>query len=887
MTNQTHMNWRSVADAFLEFFRTRDHVVVPSSPLVPAGDPTLLFTNAGMVQFKDVFLGRERRAYTRAATLQKCMRVQGKHNDLDNVGPSPWHHTFFQMLGNFSFGEYFKPEAVAYAWELMTKGYGVDPQRLTITVHTTDQDAAAAWRAVGVPDSRILRLGDTTNFWMMADVGPCGPTSELHYDWGPQHCTCGRPDCSVALDNGCLRWLEIWNLVFMQFDQRADGTRLPLPKPGVDTGMGLERIASVLQDTHDDYRTDLFLPLMDRLQRILGHPDRQRAEHTVAYRVMADHGRAMTFLMADGIVPGNEGRSYVLRMIMRRAMRFGRSAGVTHSFLAELAGAVTDEMGDTYPELRRQASFIESAARQEEERFAQTLTGGLQRLEELIGEALAASRRVLSGEEVFRLYDTFGFPVEMTRDVAREHGLAIDEEGFAHAMEAQRERARAAQSFSGPGDDRRYAQFVKKGVSTEFVGYTKHAARARIVALLVDGEPVGQADTGAQVEVILDRTPFYAEGGGQVGDAGRVRASTGTVEVVDTQRPAGGLIVHRGRVADGTIRAGQSVRAEVDVPRRWDIMRNHTATHLLHRALREALGEHARQAGSLVAPDRLRFDFVHLAALTSEQRGAIERRVNEQILADLPVRAQWMSYEEATRLGAMALFGEKYGDRVRVISIGAYSRELCGGTHLSRTSQAGLFKITAESGVAAGVRRIEAVTGRGAYALMTRQESILTALSQELNAEPEVQPDRVKRLQERIAELERQVRTQIREQALHADHALDRGDGLKVRSTIVPFSDPGQLRSFADGLSRMSGGRVLTVVGSESTGQVIVMTSDPEIHAGKFVEALTKKHGGGGGGHDRLGQGGVKDPALVRTLVEDVVTESVLDDLIRAAKKSR
>src|SRR2546428_79563 len=638
MTNQTHMNWRSVADAFLEFFRTRDHVVVPSSPLVPAGDPTLLFTNAGMVQFKDVFLGRERRAYTRAATLQKCMRVQGKHNDLDNVGPSPWHHTFFQMLGNFSFGEYFKPEAVAYAWELMTKGYGVDPPQLTITVHTTDQDAAAAWRAVGVPDSRILRLGDTTNFWMMADVGPCGPTSELHYDWGPQHCTCGRSDCSVALDNGCLRWLEIWNLVFMQFDQRADGTRLPLPKPGVDTGMGLERIASVLQDTHDDYRTDLFLPLMDRLQRILGHPDRQRAEHTVAYRVMADHGRAMTFLMADGIVPGNEGRSYVLRMIMRRAMRVGRSAG---------------------------------------------------------------------------------------------------------GLEAERERARAARSWGGGrGEDRRYAQVVRKGISTEFVGYTKHAARARIVAVLVDGDPVGEADTGAQVEVILDRTPFYAEGGGQVGDAGRVRASTGAVEVVDTQRPAGELIVHRGRVASGTIRAGQSVRAEVDVPRRWDIMRNHTATHLLHRALREVLGEHARQAGSLVAPDRLRFDFVHLAALTSEQRGAIERRVNEQILADLPVRAQWMSYEEATRLGAMALFGEKYGDRVRVISVGAYSRELCGGTHLSRTSQAGLFKITAESGVAAGVRRIEAVTGRGAYALLTRQESILNALSQELNAESEALPGR-------------------------------------------------------------------------------------------------------------------------------------------------
>src|SRR2546422_3221187 len=434
MTNQTHMNWRSVADAFLEFFRTRDHVVVPSASLVPAGDPTLLFTNAGMVQFKDVFLGRERRAYTSVATLQKCMRVQGKHNDLENVGPSPRHHTFFLMLGNFSFGDYFKREAIAYAWELVTRQYAIDPSRLIVTVHTSDDDAAAAWRAMEVPQTRVLRLGDPTNFWMMADVGPCGPTSELHYDWGPQHCTCGRSDCSVALDNGCLRWLEIWNLVFMQFDQRADGTRLPLPKPGVDTGMGLERIATVLQDTHDDYRTDLFMPLMDRLQRILGQTDRQRAEHTVAYRVMADHGRAMTFLMADGIVPGNEGRSYVLRMIMRRAMRFVRSAGVTHSFLAELAGTVTDAMGDAYPELRRQQSFIESAVRQEEERFAQTLTGGLQRLEELISDGPAASRRGRSGEGEVPREGTVGVPGGVTRGGARGPGGAIDEEGLAHPL---------------------------------------------------------------------------------------------------------------------------------------------------------------------------------------------------------------------------------------------------------------------------------------------------------------------------------------------------------------------------------------------------------------------------------------------------------------------
>ena len=886
MTDQTRLNWRGVAGTFLEFFGARDHVAVPSASLVPAGDPTLLFTNAGMVQFKDVFLGRERRAYTRAATLQKCMRVQGKHNDLENVGPSPRHHTFFLMLGNFSFGDYFKREAIAYAWELVTRQYAIDPSRLIVTVHTSDDDAAAAWRAMEVPQTRVLRLGDPTNFWMMADVGPCGPTSELHYDWGPQHCTCHRPDCSVALDNGCLRWLEIWNLVFMQFDQHADGTRGPLPKPGVDTGMGLERISSVLQGVNDDYGTDLFTPLMDRLQRILGHTDRQREAHAVAYRVMADHGRAMTFLMADGVVPGNEGRNYVLRMIMRRAMRFGRAAGLTRSFLAELAGTVTDAMGDAYPELRRQQSFIESAVRQEEERFAQTLTGGLQRLEELISDGLAASRRELSGEEVFRLYDTFGFPVEMTRDIARERGLTIDEAGFARAMEAQRSRARAAQAFGGAGDDRRYAQVVRKGGSSEFVGYTKHAARARIVALFAGGEAVSQADAGAEVEVILDRTPFYAESGGQVGDTGLVRAATGAAEVIETHRPLSGVIVHRCRVTTGRLRVGQPVRAEINAPRRWDIMRNHTATHLLHQALREVLGEHARQAGSLVAPDRLRFDFVHLAALTPQQRDAVERGVNEQILADLPVRARWMSYAEATRLGAMALFGEKYGDRVRVISIDGYSRELCGGTHLSRTGQMGLFKITSEGGVAAGVRRIEAVTGRGAYDLVSKHASILDALSKELNAEPEALPGRIKRLEDRVAELERQLRTQLRDRAVDADHTLDREDGLKVRGSVVAFSDPGQLRTFADGLRRAAGDRVLAVVGSESTGQVVVLSSDPAIHAGRFVEALTKRHGGGGGGHDKMGQGGVKDPSVVRALVKDVVTASVLDDLITAARKS-
>jgi alanyl-tRNA synthetase len=792
------------------------------------------------------------------------------------------------MLGNFSLGDYFKGEAIAYAWELLTREYALEPQRLVITVHTDDDEAAAAWRALDVPASRVLRMGDATNFWMMADVGPCGPTSELHYDWGPQACSCGRADCGVALDNGCQRWLELWNLVFMQFDQQPSGARVKLPRPGVDTGMGLERLTAVLQGGADDYRTDLFTPLLDRLQRILNHTDHEREEHSIAYRVLVDHGRAMTMLMADGVLPGNEGRNYVLRMIMRRAMRFGRSAGVRKPFLGALAGAVVDEMGGAYPELVGQRAYIQSAAGQEEERFTQTLSAGMQRLDELIESAQKASRAVLSGEDVFRLYDTFGFPVEMTRDVARERRLAIDEAGFARAMAGQREKSRSAQTFSVHRDDRQYAQLVQDGLSTEFVGYTKYAARARIVALLVNGDRVTQAANGTQVEVILDRTPFYAEGGGQVGDTGRLRVPRGEVEVTDTQRPVGGLIVHRGQVSGVAIRVGQPVRAEVDIPRRQDIMRNHTATHLLHQALRDALGEHARQRGSLVAPDRLRFDFSHAPALSPEQRAAVERKVNEHILADIPVRARWMSYKEAVAQGAMALFGEKYGDRVRVIAIGEYSRELCGGTHLSHTSQAGLFKITMESSVAAGIRRIEAVTGRGTYALLERLDATLRAVGERLRAAPDDVPDRVRQLLERAEELERDLRaTRARPVDSTAPVPMVEVEGITFAFAEVPAGDQGALRAEADRLralldrERKVG---VVVVGSSATGALVVARttgtgSSPD--AGRLVRALAEEHGGSGGGRPTLGQGGLKDPSRVADLVRRGRDPTYLKALLR------
>jgi alanyl-tRNA synthetase len=859
-----HPTWQAVSDQFLEFFRERGHTVVPSSSLVPADDPTLLFVNAGMVQFKDTFLGREPRSYRRAASLQKCMRVQGKHNDLENVGPSPRHQTFFLMLGNFSFGDYFKREAVTYAWELVTQRYGIDPERLYITIFETDDESDEAWRGVGVPAARIFRMGEKTNFWMMGDTGPCGPNSELHYDWGPDHCSCGRSDCSVALDNDCTRWLEIWNLVFMQFDQHPDGTRTPLPAPGVDTGMGLERIVSVLQGVNDDYGTDLFMPIMDRLQVILGHSEGQREKHRIAYRVMADHGRAMTFLMADGVLPGNEGRSYVLRMIMRRAMRFGRAAGAARPFLADLARAVVAEMGGVYPELITHRELITGSAAAEEDRFTQTLTNGLARLEERLADLMARAERIVPGVEVFRLYDTFGFPVEMTRDVARERGMEIDEGGFQRAMAEQRERARAAAAFT-PSSDRRTAALT--GLPrTEFMGYRRFSGRATVQAVLVNGERVTDAAARTDVEIVLDKTPFYPEGGGQVGDTGILRAGRVEVAVRDTQRTPGGVIVHVGSLVRGRLRVGMKVRAQIDDARRWDIMRNHTATHLLHKALREILGEHARQAGSLVAPDRLRFDFTHVTPVTAEQREAIERRVYEQALADLPVRATWMAQDEALASGAMALFGEKYGEQVRVITIDDYSRELCGGTHLSRTGQIGLFKITAEEGIAAGVRRIEAVTGRGAFARAAAHEQTLRAAAEALKTTPEELADRAARLAERVRQLERQLQSGP---GIASDADLNaligraaEVDGLPVITGRFDGLTPDALRGIGDRL-RAKAAPAVIVLGSVADGRVHLVamaTRGAAVHAGDLVKAVAARVGGSGGGRPDVAQAGGRDP---------------------------
>ncbi len=884
-----------IREAFLRYFEGQGHTRVPSGALVPAGDPTLLFTNAGMVQFKDVFLGLERRPYRRATTVQKCMRVSGKHNDLENVGPSPRHHTFFEMLGNFSFGDYFKRDAVRFAWELATSVLGIAPDRLVQTVLEGDDEAAQAWAALGIPRERIVRMSEATNFWMMGDVGPCGPTSELHYDWGKAACTCGRPDCSVALDNGCARWIEVWNLVFMQFDQSPDGTRTPLPQPGVDTGMGLERIVSVIQGVPSTYDTDLFQPLLTHIQRLLHHTDAQRAEQTVAYRVLADHGRAMTFLVADGVVPDNDGRGYVLRMIIRRAIRFARRAGARGLVLPGLGDAVVSTMRQAYPDLTTHAPFIREVVGAEEERFHQTLDAGLGRLDDLIAEAKRRGATVLSGDDVFRLYDTYGFPPDLTRDVAREHGLEIDEAAFASEKARAQERSRMAVAFQSDAKERgAYAALRDAGTSSEFVGYETFEAEGRVLALLRSGEPVETVGTGDEVEIVCERTPFYAEAGGQVGDTGEIRTPDGAAAVADTQRPVPGIILHRGRVTVGTLRVGEHARLRVDAARRRDIMRNHTATHLLHRALREVLGDHARQAGSLVAPDRLRFDVLHLKPVSPDERARLEARVNEQVLAALPVHTEIMAYKDAVASGAMALFDEKYGEAVRVVSIDGYSRELCGGTHVGITAEIGLFLITSESSVGSGIRRIEALTGRGAVAHAQRLEEMLRDAAGALRVPVTEVPERVRHIVERSRAIETAAEAARAHAAVPDLDAIIRNspqvDGITVVGITSPGADQAALRALGDRVKpKLSTGVIVSAAAADVRIEVVVMATAGAVArgaaAGKVMAVLNRRLGTRGGGRPELAQGGGGDPALLDAVMNDL--PAVIREALRAVADGR
>jgi alanyl-tRNA synthetase len=859
-----------IREAFLRFFEARGHRRVPSSSLVPDNDPTLLFTNAGMVQFKDVFTGAATLPFRRATTAQKCMRAGGKHNDLENVGRTPRHHTFFEMLGNFSFGDYFKREAIAYAWEFVTGVLGLPPERLWATVFRDDEEAARLWvELTAIPPERVVRLGEKENFWAMGETGPCGPCSEIVVDRGEEH-RCGAERCGIGACD-CPRWLEIWNLVFMQYERAQDGTLSPLPRPSIDTGMGLERVASLQQGVASNFDTDLFRPIVGAVEAMTGRaydpgPD------GFPFRVIADHARACAFLVADGVLPANEGRGHVLRRILRRAVRFGRRLGMQRPFLNQLVPVVAELMGDAYPELRERQDAVVAVILREEERFGETLAEGLAHLEEALERVRAAGGRVLPGEVAFQLYDTFGFPLDLTEDAAAEVGVGVDREGFERALSAQRERARADRRTKVRGYE---AVAVADLAPTEFVGYTRMDADSEVVAVL-PGE--GAADAF----VVLDRTPFYPEGGGQVGDTGALAPASGgsgpvaslqpAAQVIDTRRAGRDVILHAVRWEGEPLAPGAWVRAAVEEERRRGAMRNHSATHLLHRALREVLGPSVHQAGSLVAPDRLRFDFTFDRPVDPDRLREVERLVNERILDAIPVEWFVTDLDEARAMGAMALFGEKYGQRVRVVRMGDWSLELCGGTHVGNTAEIGLFAITGETGIGAGIRRVEAVTGRAVTELVDRQRTALARVAEALRAPVEEVEARLRELMDRLAQRERALaeaerrlaRTVLEDLAARAETV----DGVRLVAGQVPLRDMEAMRELADDLRRRLGSAAV-LLGAAAEGRALLLCAlTPDLvarglDAGRIVARAARVAGGGGGGRPDLAQAGGRDPARI------------------------
>jgi alanyl-tRNA synthetase len=864
------MSAADVRRAFLEYFREHGHTVVPSSSLVPANDPTLLFTNAGMVQFKDVFTGKDKRPYVRATSSQRCVRAGGKHNDLENVGYTARHHTFFEMLGNFSFGDYFKREAIKYSWEFVTgrEWLGIDPGRLMVTVYHTDDEAFEIWhKVVGLPVERIVRIGDnpeggSDNFWQMGDTGPCGPCTEIFYDHGAA--VPGGPPGSADAEGD--RWIEIWNLVFMQFERGSDGRLTPLPKPSVDTGMGLERTAAVMQGVHSNYEIDLFKNIIHAAAALAGTSD----ETLSSLRVIADHIRACTFLIVDGVLPANEGRGYVLRRIIRRAIRHGYKLGISEPFFYKLVGALVKEMGPAYPELVRGRTHAERVLRQEEERFAETLASGMALLEAAI-EKLQGN--VIDGAIVFKLYDTFGFPADLTADIARERGLTVDEAGFASLMDAQRERARAASRFGAE-----LQKGASVGARTLFQGYEGLDGEGHVIAILRDGAPVDRLNTGEEGEVVLDQTPFYAEAGGQVGDAGELSGTDVLFSVVDTQK-RGVAHSHIGRLISGRVALGDTLAAHVNGERRRAIALNHTATHLLHAALREVLGTHVQQKGSLVAPERLRFDFSHYQAATPEEIRAIERRVNAEIRRNAVAETSLMDYEQAVAGGAMALFGEKYDKDVRVLRIGDFSMELCGGTHVERAGDIGFFKIVSEGGIASGVRRIEALTGEAALAYVEENDEILRDVGTLLRGSREDLRAKVRDAVERARTMEREIRT-LKDRLASgpgtdlAAGAVDVG-GVKVVATKVDGADVAALRHVVDQLKSQLKSAVVVLATVENPTKVLLIagvTADQSarIPAGELVAALARMIGGRGGGRADFAQAGGNNPAALDSALAQV-----------------
>ncbi|PTS72931.1 alanine--tRNA ligase [Stenotrophomonas sp. HMWF023] len=856
---------------FLEFFKGKGHTIVPSAPLVPGNDPTLLFTNSGMVQFKDVFLGAEKRSYVRAADVQRCLRAGGKHNDLDQVGYTARHHTFFEMLGNWSFGDYFKKDAIAWAWELLTQVWKLPAERLLVTVYQTDDEAYALWRdMIGIPEERIVRIGDnkgapfaSDNFWQMADTGPCGPCTEIFYDHG-DHIAGGPPG---SPDEDGDRFIEIWNLVFMQFDRQQDGTLMPLPAPCVDTGMGLERLAAILQHVHTNYEIDLFQALIRKASELTGTADLENK----SLRVIADHIRACSFLIVDGVLPSNEGRGYVLRRIIRRALRHGWMLGVRQPFFSKLVPTLVEQMGEAYPELPAQADTVVRALQAEEERFAETLDSGMKIFDDV---AAKVSNGVIPGVDAFRLYDTYGFPLDLTQDIARERDLTVDIDGFNAAMETQRETARAAGKFGGGVT--LSADLVATLKPTVFLGYDRlQADDLRVVAILKDGRPVDAAQAGDEVIVLTSQTPFYAESGGQVGDTGTLSAAGVQMQVSDTQKFAGQFHGHVGKLTQGSLKIGDVLSGQVDGERRGATILNHSATHLLHAALREVLGTHVQQKGSLVAPDRLRFDFSHFQPISAQELAIIERKVNQQVRVNNAVEVHNMGMQEALDFGAMALFGEKYGENVRVLKMGDYSTELCGGTHVNRTGDIGLFKITSEGGVSAGVRRIEAVTGQGALDYVDAEEARLAEAAELLGGSAADVVEKIRALGLRQKQLERELEAVKAKAAAGATADLSgqavEVAGVKVLAVRLEGFDAKALRDAMDRLKQQLGDAVIVLAGAQDGKAALVAgvngSAMGKVKAGELLSHIAGQIGGKGGGRPDLAQGGGEDgPALATAL---------------------
>jgi alanyl-tRNA synthetase len=868
------MTGNEIRRKFLDYFAKHNHQIVRSSSLVPSDDPTLLFVNAGMVQFKRAFLGEEKRAYVKAATSQKCVRAGGKHNDLENVGYTARHHTFFEMLGNFSFGDYFKEKAIDFGWDLLTNGYGLPVDKLWVSIFLDDDEAHDLWsRNIGVPENRILRFGEADNFWAMGDTGPCGPCSEIHIDRGEEF-GCGKPDCDVGCD--CDRFLEIWNLVFMQFDRDISGKLTPLPKPSIDTGLGLERLISIIQDVPSNYDIDLILPIINKVEDLSEKRLGESREADVAMKVIADHSRAASFLIGDGVIPSNEGRGYVLRRIMRRAIRYGRNIGLTRPFLHETARVVFDIMKPEYPDLSEASAFITNVIKNEEIRFSETLDHGLKILNDGLADLKAKGQTQVSGDLIFKLYDTFGFPVDIVQDVVRDEELSLDMEGFNRQMSAQRERSRSVAAFAEISNA--YKNLSAAGILPEFVGYDRISCESKVLLLVEDGRETRSASADQTVEIVVEVTPFYGEAGGQAGDTGKITGDDLDMEISDTIKDPTGLIIHKGKIISGHIEKGETVTLTVDKSKRDATACNHTATHILHFALRKILGDHVKQAGSLVAPDRFRFDFTHFSQTDSETLDKIETLVNQKIRQNIPVRMIEMDAEEAFKTDATALFEEKYGDRVRVISMNDFSKELCGGTHTDMTGNIGFFKITGESSVASGIRRIEALTGAAAVEYIQKNSKIIHDSAKLLKENPEAVPERIKKILSAQKSMEKEL------EQLKANIAVRSADwteediksvnDIKVLAKKVTVGTPAELRDLADRFKeKIKTG--IVVLGSSADSKVfliVVVTKDltDRFHAGKIVKEVASVVGGGGGGRPDMAQAGGTRPEHLDQALEKV-----------------